>query len=114
MSKVTKIIKSSINSDQDGWITELLYKEHIIFNEFHTFYDIKYIGDAAARAYVATSRIYHKFMLLKPITFDQSFTIQDLVNEVTIDFINRLNYSEYDMNFVFFFSFDFRLILGKA
>ncbi|CAI2162709.1 3605_t:CDS:2 [Funneliformis geosporum] len=63
-------------------MTDVLFREHIIFHEFHTFNNLKYIGDAAARAYVATSKMYHKPMLLKPINFNQSFTIQDLVNEV--------------------------------
>ncbi|CAG8751950.1 18329_t:CDS:2, partial [Rhizophagus irregularis] len=60
----------------------MLYKEHITFHEFHTFDNIKYIGDAAARAYTVNSRIYNKPMLMKPIIFNQSFTIQDFVNEV--------------------------------
>ncbi|CAG8579121.1 2761_t:CDS:2 [Funneliformis mosseae] len=83
MSNDTKIIKSSPSSTvKEEWVTDVLFKEHIIFHEFHTFHHLKYIGDAAARAYVATSKIYHKPMLLKPISFNQSFTIQDLVDEV--------------------------------
>ncbi|CAB4402178.1 unnamed protein product [Rhizophagus irregularis] len=70
------------SSDRNGWITDMLYKEHITFHEFHTFDNIKYIGDAAARAYTVNSRIYNKPMLMKPIIFNQSFTIQDFVNEV--------------------------------
>ncbi|GBB84809.1 hypothetical protein RclHR1_11390003 [Rhizophagus clarus] len=70
------------SSDRNGWITDVLYKEHIIFHEFHTFNNLKYIGDAAARAYIANSKIYHKPMLLRPIIFNQSFTIQNFVNEV--------------------------------
>ncbi|RIA91681.1 kinase-like domain-containing protein [Glomus cerebriforme] len=74
---------NSLNStDRNGWITDVLYKENIIFHEFHTFDNMKYIGDAAARAYIATSRIYHQPILLKPIIFNQSYTIQNFVNEV--------------------------------
>ena len=70
------------SSDRNGWITDEFYKEQIIFHEFHTFDSMKYIGDAAARAYIATSRIYRKPMLLRPIVFNQSYTIQNFVNEV--------------------------------
>ncbi|RIA91680.1 kinase-like domain-containing protein [Glomus cerebriforme] len=74
---------NSLNStDQNGWITDILYKENIIFHEFHTFDNMKYIGDAAARVYIATSRIYHQPIFLKPIIFNQSYTIQNFVNEV--------------------------------
>jgi hypothetical protein len=72
------------SSDQNGWITDVLYKEHVIFHEFHTLDNLKYIGDAAARAYIVNSRIYHKPMLMKPIIFNKSYTIQNFVDEVDL------------------------------